>query len=113
MEKKENGTEIRGLGKRAIWKAKAELDRKFEEKPQRSFQKGELVWYFDKVAAMRHDTKFQPKWKGPYQIVAVLDKGTYRLSIDEKRLNATINGNLLKLYNDRSTWEPIVIVESQ
>ncbi len=89
------------------------MDRKFEGKPQRSFQKGELVWYFDKAAAMRHDTKFQPKWKGPYQIVAVLDKGAYRLSIDGKQLNATINGNLLKLYHDRSTWELIVIVKPQ
>ena len=62
---------------------------------------------------MRHDTKFQPKWKGPYQIVVVLDKGAYRLFIDGKQLNATINGNLLKLYYDRSTWELIVLVESQ
>ncbi len=79
------------------------MNRKFEEKPQRNFQKGELVWYFDKVAAMRHDTKFQPKWKEPYQITAVLNKGAYRLSIDGKELKATINGNLLKLYHDRST----------
>ncbi len=79
------------------------MDRKFEGKPQRSFQKGELVWYFDKVAAMRHNTKFQPKWKEPYQITAVLNKGAYRLSIDGKELKATINGNLLKLYHDRST----------
>ena len=62
---------------------------------------------------MRHDTKFQPKWKGPYQIVAVLDKRAYQLFINEKQLNATINGNLLKPYHDRSTWELIVIVEPQ
>src|SRR6266511_1108529 len=40
-------------------------------------------------------------------------KSDYHLSIDEKQLNATINGNLLKPYHDRSTWELIVIVESQ
>ena len=74
------------------------------------FQKGELVWYFDKPAVMRHDTKFQPKWKGPYQISAVLDKGAYRLTIDGKELKSIVNGNLLKPYYDRNTWELIVIV---
>ncbi len=74
------------------------------------FQKGDLVWYFDKPAAMRHDTKFQLKWKGPYQISAVLDKEAYRLTLDGKELRSTVNGNLLKLYHDRSTWELIVII---
>ena len=59
---------------------------------------------------MRHDTKFQPKWKEPYQISAVLDKGAYRLTLDGKELKLTVNGNLLKPYHDRSTWEPIIIV---
>ncbi len=74
------------------------------------FQKGELVWYFDKPAAMQHDTKFQLKWKGPYQISAVLDKGAYRLTLDGKELRSTVNGNLLKPYHDRSTWELIIIM---
>ena len=74
------------------------------------FQKGDLVWYFDKPAAMQHDTKFQLKWKGPYQISAVLDKGVYRLTLDEKELRLIVNRNLLKLYHDRSTWELIIIV---
>ncbi len=67
------------------------------------FQKRDLVQYFDKPAAMRYDTKFQPKWKGPYQISAVLDKGAYRLTLDEKELRSTVNRNLLKSYHDRST----------
>ena len=74
------------------------------------FQKGELIWYFDKPAAMRYDTKFQLKWKGSYQISAVLDKGAYRLILDGKELRSTVNGNLLKLYHDRSTWELIIVV---
>ncbi len=44
--------QLREATRRAIRKAQAELDRKFEGKPQRNFQKGELVWYFDKAAAM-------------------------------------------------------------
>ncbi len=59
---------------------------------------------------MWHDTKFQPKWKGPYQIFAVLDKEVYRLTIDGKELRSTINGNLLKPYHNRSIWELIIIV---
>ncbi len=59
---------------------------------------------------MRHDIKFQLKWKDPYQISAVFDKGVYRLTLDGKELRSTVNGNLLKLYHDRSTWEPIVIM---
>ncbi len=52
---------------------------------------------------MQHDTKFQPKCKGPYQISIVLDKGVYRLTLDGKELKLIVNGNLLKLYYDRST----------
>ncbi len=59
---------------------------------------------------MQHDTKFQPKWKDPYQIFAVLDKGIYKLTLDEKKLRSTVNGNLLKPYYDRSTWKLIIIM---
>ena len=59
---------------------------------------------------MRHDIKFQLKWKGPYQIIAVLDKEAYRLSLDGKELKLIVNRKLLKLYHDRSTWESIIIV---
>src|SRR6266545_7874603 len=58
LEIMEKVPQLQEAARRAIRKAQAELDRKFERKPQRSFQKGELVWYFDKTAAMRHDTKF-------------------------------------------------------
>ena len=44
--------QLREAARRAIRKTQAELDRKFEGKPQQSFQKGELVWYFDKATAM-------------------------------------------------------------
>ena len=106
----EKVSQLREAARRAIRKSQAELDRKFEGIKTQEFQKGDLVWYFNKPAAMRHDTKFQLKWKGPYQISAVLDKGAYRLTLDGKELRSTVNGNLLKLYHDRSTWEPIVIV---
>jgi len=50
--------QLREIAWRIIRKAQAELDRKFEGKLQKNFQKGELIWYYDKPAIMRHDTKF-------------------------------------------------------
>ncbi len=110
LEITEKMPQLREAARRAIQKSQAELDRKFEGIKIQEFQKGDLVWYFDKPAAMRYDTKFQPKWKDPYQISAVLDKGAYRLTLDGKELRSTVNGNLLKLYHNRSTWELIIIV---
>src|SRR6266498_1958791 len=53
--------QLREVARRAIRKSQAELDKSFEGMKTQEFQKGKLVWYFDKPAAMRHDTKFQPK----------------------------------------------------
>ncbi len=52
LEIMEKIPQLREAARRAIQKAQAELDRKFEGKSQQSFQKGELVWYFDKAAVM-------------------------------------------------------------
>ena len=53
--------QLREMIRRTIRKAQAELDKKFERKSQRNFQKGELVQYYDKSAVMRYNTKFQLK----------------------------------------------------
>ncbi len=110
LEITEKVPQLRKAARKVIWKSQAKLDRKFQEMKIQKFQKGDLVWYFDKPAAMWHDTKFQPKWKGPYQISAVFDKRAYRLILDEKELRSTVNGNLLKPYHDKSIWELIIIV---
>ena len=96
LEITEKVPQLREAARRVIWKSQAELDRKFEGMKTQEFQKGDLVWYFDKPAAMWHDTKFQPKWKGSYQISAVLDKGAYRLILDGKELRSKVNKNLYK-----------------
>ena len=95
--------QLRVEAKRNIRKAQAELEKKLEGRSEVQFQKGDLVWYFNKPLSMRHDAKLSQKWKGPYQIVAVLDKGAYKVAIDGKKLKTTVNENLLKLYYDRST----------
>ncbi len=58
LEITEKIPQLREAARRAIQKSQAELDRKFEEIKTQEFQKGDLVWYFDKSAAMRHDIKF-------------------------------------------------------
>ena len=52
------------------------------------------------------------KWKGPYQIIKVLDKRAYKISIDGRELSKTVNENLLKRYHERSHYEPVIIIES-
>ncbi len=58
LEITEKISQLREATRRAIQKSQAELDRKFEEIKIQIFQKKDLVWYFDKLAAMRHNTKF-------------------------------------------------------
>ena len=50
--------QLREVARRAIWKSQAELDRKFKGIKIQEFQKEDLIWYFDKPAAIWHDTKF-------------------------------------------------------
>src|SRR6266496_2536364 len=48
----EKVSQLREAARRAIRKSQAELDKRFEGMKTQEFQKGELVWYFDKPAAM-------------------------------------------------------------
>ncbi len=74
------------------------------------FQKGDLILYFDKALTVRHDVKFVNKWKGPYEISHMLDKGTYKLTIDGNLIKGTVNRNLLKKYYTKDIWEPIIVI---
>ena len=86
------------------------LKEKFGEKKETKFQKGDLVLYFDKPKAARHNTKLEHKWKGSYQVTEVLDKGAYKLMIDGKTVGSTVNGNLLKKFHSRSSWESQIVI---
>ncbi len=44
--------QLREATRRAIRKSQAELDKKFEGMKTQEFQKGDLIWYFDKPAVM-------------------------------------------------------------
>src|SRR6266540_4143614 len=52
LEIMEKVSQLREAARRAIRKSQAELDRKFKGMKTQEFQKGDLVWYFDKSAAM-------------------------------------------------------------
>src|SRR6266542_279913 len=101
--------QLRTNTRRAIKKAQAKLKETFNKKEVK-FQKGDLVLYFDKVLTVRYDVKFVNKWKGPYEISHVLDKDAYKLTIDNNLIKGIVNGNLLKKYYTRDTWESVIVI---
>src|SRR5688572_2239269 len=67
-----------------------------------NFDIGDKVLYFRTQLDQSHSGKFEPKWKGPYQIHQILPNGVYKLKTLEGSVLATpINANLLKRYFDR------------
>lgn len=79
-------------------------------KPQ-YFKVGQKVLYYDAAKDKQWSGKLNPKWKGPYWIHEVLIHGSYRLrDIDDRVLAKPVNGDLLKLYHDKYSWEPIVLI---
>jgi len=40
----------------------------------------------------------------------MLNKGVYKLTIDGNPIKETVNGNLLKKYYIRDTWEPVIVI---
>ncbi len=102
-------SQLRTNARRAIKKAQTKLEETFNKKEVK-FQKGNLMLYFDKALAARHDVKFVNKWKGPYEISYVLDKGIYKLTINGNPIKGTVNGNFLKKYYTRDIWEPVIVI---
>ena len=62
--------------------------------------------------AKEKESKFQPKWVGPYTVYKVYANGAYKLrSMDGQVLKSSTNGNDLRKYNIRELPEPIVVIE--
>ncbi len=89
--------QLRTNVRRAIKKVQVKLKETFKGKEVK-FQKGDLVLYFDKALAARHDVKFVNKWKRSYEISHIFDKDAYKLIIDGNLIKGTVNRNLLKKY---------------
>ncbi|GET56609.1 DDE-type integrase/transposase/recombinase [Rhizophagus irregularis DAOM 181602=DAOM 197198] len=53
--------------------------------------------------------KLEEKWKGSYYIHEIISKGSYKIKTMEGRIQKmTINGELLKEYINRSSFEVII-----
>ena len=82
-----------------------------KNKVQKSFQIGDKVLMKRMETQHWHHDKFGEKWKGPYYIHNVFDKGTYKLrSMEGKVLKNPYNGDHLKLYIEKPALEPIIII---
>lgn len=100
--------QLRQSAKRTIMEAQNKLAEKFRLDTPRKFEIGDLVLYYDKAKSTSHSAKFEEKWKGPFRVTKVLPKGAYLLG----GIRTTVNGNLLKKYHDRESWEPIIVIEN-
>ncbi|RHZ60338.1 hypothetical protein Glove_355g43 [Diversispora epigaea] len=77
------------------------------------YQIGDKVLMYDAAKHTSHTGKLEPKWKGPFYIHNKLNPGVYKLrTLEGKVLLAPINGSLLKMYYERSTWEPQIVITS-
>ena len=99
------------LAKRNIAKAQQkqeEVNDEMATTPQ--FKQGDIVLKFKHFKPK--ESKFQPKWVGPYTIYRVYGNGAYKLrDMDGKILKSSTNGNDLRKYNIRDLPEPIVVIE--
>jgi hypothetical protein len=77
------------------------------------YEIGDKVLMYDAAKHTSHTGKLDPKWKGPFYIHDIVNPGVYKLrTINGQVLRTPINGSLLKMYYDRVTWTPQVIIES-
>jgi hypothetical protein len=99
------------LAKRNI--ARSQQDQRERNQASKSaiqFEEGDLVLKFKH--AKEKESKFQPKWVGPYTVHKVFRNGAYKLrSMDGQILKSSTNGNDLRKYNIRELPEPVVVIE--
>jgi hypothetical protein len=75
------------------------------------FNIGDKVLMYRMQLEKQYSGKFEQKWKGPYYVHATFGNGAYKLrTMDGKVLKTSIHGNQLKLYFNRPSWEPMVII---
>ena len=75
------------------------------------FQKEDKVLLYDAMRDKHYSGKLLPKWKGPYFIHHRVAPDVYQLrTLEGNILETPINTLLLKRYYDRSSWNPLVII---
>ena len=72
---------------------------------EREFSVGDWALLYDSCY-QHHQGKFQTRWLGPYEIVAIFSNGVVQLStIDLVKFKLLVNGHRLKLYHKPTTQE--------
>ena len=80
-------------------------------KRKQDFQIGDKVLYFDATKYKTHTGKLEEKWKGPYYKHEIIVDGSYKIKeLDGKIFRKPVNGELLKKYYDRETFEPYIAI---
>ena len=84
-------------------------DQKIKKKIK--FQIGDKVLYYKAAKEKQWTGKLEDNWKGPYYIHEKLFGGSYKIKeLDGRVLKTPVNGELLKQFNSREDFEPIIIV---
>ena len=78
---------------------------------ERRFIVGEEVLCHNLAKKSWYSEKLEPKWKGPYQIVAVFLNGSYKIADQGDVLRTSVNRDRLKPYHHRSL-ELIDVIEN-
>jgi len=98
--------------------AKRNIARSQQDQRERNQASSTAVQFIeeDLVLKFKHtkekESKFQPKWVGPYTVYKVYRNGVYKLrSIDGQILKSSTNGNDFQKYNIRELPEPVVVIE--
>ena len=105
---------IRNQAKEMIKKSQ-ENQKKYHDKKykikQGEFNIGEKVLYYNAAKEKQWTGKLDEKWKGPYYIHEILVNGSYKIKeLTGQVLKTPVNGELLKIYNSRENFEPMVLI---
>jgi hypothetical protein len=80
-------------------------------KRKQEFKIGDKVLYYNAAKEKQWSGKLDEKWKGPYYIHTVLINGSYKIKeINGKVLKTPVNGEWLKIYHSRESFEPMVVI---
>ena len=80
-------------------------------KQKQNFKIGDKVLYCNAAKEKQWSGKLDEKWKGPYYIHTVLINGSYKIKeINGKVLKTPVNGEWLKIYHSRESFEPMVVI---
>jgi hypothetical protein len=90
-------------------KQKEYHDKKIKKKS--NFEIGEKVLYFNAAKEKQWSGKLEEKWKGPYYIHQIIMNGSYKIKeLCGKVLITPVNGELLKKYYSRESFESYVVI---